>query len=156
MTEPVVYRINTATCGQLAEHLQRCDTQFVPELSARVDIGEYAKKIANRAVRLEAWSDDSLVGLVAAYGDDALRRIAFVTSVSVLRDWTGLGIGTRLMRDCVEYAKLNGLRRISLEVAVEQRLAVRLYEKCGFSAGETHGPYLSMHLDLEDGSDECA
>jgi ribosomal protein S18 acetylase RimI-like enzyme len=156
VTEEVIYRINSANAGRIAEHLRLCDAQFVPTLSARVDIGEYAQKIAGRAVQFEAWSDGSLIGLVAAYADDAIRRVAFITSVSVLSGWTGRGIGTRLMRDCIEYAKLNGMRKVRLDVAAEQTAAIRLYEKCGFSGGDARGAILGMYLEWEDGSDERA
>lgn len=148
MTEGVAYRTSTANAGRIAEHLRLCDAQFAPRLSTRVDIGEYAQKIADRAVRFEAWSQGSLIGLVAAYADDVAHRIAFITSVSVSTGWTGLGIGTRLMRDCIEYAKLNGMREVHLDVAAGQTAAVRLYEKCGFSGGETRAGLLRMHLEL--------
>jgi ribosomal protein S18 acetylase RimI-like enzyme len=156
MTEGIAYRINSASAGGIAEHLRLCDAQFAPKLSARVDIGEYAQKIADRAVRFEAWSEGSLIGLVAAYADDVVHRIAFITSVSVSSGWTGLGIGSRLMHDCIEYAKLNGMREVRLDVAAGQRAAVRLYEKCGFSGDEARAGFLRMHLELEGESDERA
>jgi ribosomal protein S18 acetylase RimI-like enzyme/SAM-dependent methyltransferase len=149
LTDAVLYRRDAADLGQIAGHLQRCDARFVPRLSARVDLDEYAQKIFERAERFEAWSEGSLVGLVAAYCNDAARGMAFITSVSVLGDWGGRGIGTRLLRDCVTYAKLKAFRTISLEVGVSQRAAIRMYERCGFAAGETRGVFLVMHLDLD-------
>jgi len=146
----VVYGINAAAAGQIAAHLQSCDTRFVPALSTRVDIGAYAQKIGALAVRFEAWSDGVLVGLVAVYANDPASRIAFITSVSVQDGWTGLGIATRLMRDCVGHAKRQGFRKISLEVAVDERRAIRLYERHGFSRGEINGAVLNMHLDLQE------
>jgi len=149
LTEHKAYRMNAASAAQIAAHLHSCDARFVPALSTRVDIAAYAQKIVDRAVRFEAWLDDALIGLVAVYANDPASRIAFITSVSVRDDWTGLGVGAHLMRDCVGYAKHHGLRKISLEVAVEQRSAIRLYEKHGFSRGEINGAFLDMHLDLE-------
>lgn len=140
--------MNTASAAQIAAHLQSCDARFVPVLSTRVDIGAYSQKIVDRAVRFEAWVDDALIGLVAVYANDPTRRTAFITSVSVSDVWSGFGIGTRLMQDCVGYAQQQGFREISLEVAHEQRSAVRLYEKHGFTRGEMRGAVLSMHLDL--------
>jgi ribosomal protein S18 acetylase RimI-like enzyme len=145
----VVYEMNAAGVAEVAAHLQSCDTRFVPALSTRVDIDAYAQKIVDRAVRFEAWSDGALVGLVAVYANDAASGIAFITSVSVLDGWTGRGIGTRLMRDCVGHAQRHGFRKISLEVATEQRPAIGLYEKHGFGRGEMSGAVLNMHLDLE-------
>jgi ribosomal protein S18 acetylase RimI-like enzyme len=145
----VVFGMNAATAADIAAHLQSCDSRFLPALSTRVDIGAYAQKIVDRAVRFEAWSGTVLVGLVAVYANDAASGIAFITSVSVQDGWTGGGIGTRLLRDCIDHAKQHGLRRIRLEVATKQRPAIRLYEKHGFSPGEMSGAFLDMHLDLE-------
>ncbi|MEA3133471.1 MAG: hypothetical protein QOG17_1317 [Gammaproteobacteria bacterium] len=147
----VTYLANQATAAQIGDHLARCDSQFVPVLSGRVDIAEYARKIASSASRWEAWSGDTLVGLVAVYGNDQERRTAYVTSVSVLEKWTGKGIATTLMRSAVAYSKLQGHRRISLEVAREHRSAIHLYEKCGFSVGEGNGPFVGMSLDVATG-----
>jgi ribosomal protein S18 acetylase RimI-like enzyme len=148
-TDSIAYRINSATVEQVAQHLAQCDAYFVPILSGRVDLNVYAMKICSNAVRFEAWSDDLLVGLLAAYCNDPERRIAYITSVSILVDRTGKGIATRLLRCCVEYVKLHRLRRISLEVTRDHRPAIHLYEKCGFSVGETNGALITMNLDLE-------
>jgi ribosomal protein S18 acetylase RimI-like enzyme len=147
--ESIVHLLNIATVERLAEHLAKCDEYFVPPLSTRVAVPEYALKIWSNAVRFEAWSDDVLVGLLAAYCNDPERRLAYITSVSVLRDWTRAGVATRLLRRCVEYAKLQGLRRVSLEVTSDHLPAVRFYEACGFSTGETSGRFVKMNLDLE-------
>jgi len=147
--ELISYLIDTGTVERIAGHLAKCDAYFVPTLSSRVVLPDYALKICTDAVRFEAWSDDVLVGLVAAYCNDRERFHAYITSVSVLTEWTGGGVATRLLLNCVEYAKLHGLRRISLEVASGHASAIRLYEKCGFLVGETSGPFIKMNLDLE-------
>ena len=98
MSAAIEYRLNMASAAQIAEHLLRCDADFVPPLSGRVEIRDYAQKIASKATRFEAWSGGTLVGLVAAYCNDRDKRIAFITSVSVLREWTGKGIAARLMK----------------------------------------------------------
>jgi ribosomal protein S18 acetylase RimI-like enzyme len=141
---PVAYSINTASVEQIGRHLRRCDAQFVPVLSGRVEIEPYAEKISAHAARFEAWAGDELIGLVAAYCNDAQRRFSHITSVSVLEEYSGRGIASRLLRDCIDYAKLEGVHQISLEVAAEHRAAVRLYERCGFSAAGTNGAFLKM------------
>jgi ribosomal protein S18 acetylase RimI-like enzyme len=148
-TQAIAYRINTATVERIALHLKDCEARFVPILSGRVDVNAYAAKIGGNAVRFEAWSDDVLVGLLAAYCNDRERRVAYITSVSVLEQWSGGGIATRLLQRCVEYVKLQRLRRISLEVAGGHASAIHLYEKYGFTAGETNGSMIKMNLDLE-------
>jgi ribosomal protein S18 acetylase RimI-like enzyme len=148
MIAVVEYLSNKASEVEIAEHLSRCEADFVPPLSGRLEINDYAKKIASKAMRFEAWSDGRLVGLVAAYCNDQEKRIAYITSVSVLREWMEKGIAAFLMRQCIEYAKTSGMRQIGLEVAEGNTLAIALYEKSGFLAGKTNAPFVSMILNI--------
>lgn len=149
MSEAIEFGLNKASEAQIAEHLLRCDTDFVPPLSGRVEISDYAKKIASKATRFEAWSGDKLVGLVAAYCNDWEQRVAHITSVSVLREWMGQGVAAHLVGQCVEHAKVSGMRQISLEVANDNAPAIGLYEKSGFIAGKTKAPFVTMELYLK-------
>jgi ribosomal protein S18 acetylase RimI-like enzyme len=149
----VEYLLNNASAAQIAEHLLRCDADFVPPLSGRVKISDYAEKIANRAARFEAWSDGALVGMVAAYCNDREKGIAYVTSVSVLREWVGRNIAAHLMNQCVEHAKALRMNQVALEVAGDNVRAVRLYEKCGFIAGRVRAPFIDMNLYLKGGEE---
>jgi ribosomal protein S18 acetylase RimI-like enzyme len=149
MNALVEYRLNTASKGEIVEHLQACDAVFVPPLSGRVEIGGYAQKIANKATRFEAWSKGTLVGLVATYFNDGETFIAHITSVSVLKAWTGKGIAAELMQQCVEHANTLGMRQIGLEVASDNAPAIKLYEKKGFVAGKTDAPFRAMNLYLK-------
>ena len=149
MNATIQYHLNKASTVEIAEHLRRCDADFEPRLSHRVEISSYAQKIVSKAMRFEAWSGGTLVGLVAAYCNDHEKRIAYVTSVSVLRAWTSQGIAARLVGQCVEYAKTSGMRQISLEVASDNTRATTLYEKTGFVAGNGNAPFITMDLCLE-------
>ena len=116
MSVAVEYLTNKASVAEIADHLLRCDTDFVPPLSGHVEIIDYAKKIADLAMRFEAWAGGTLIGLVAAYCNHQESRIAYITSVSVLRAWMGKGIAARLMGRCIEHAKASGMQQIGLEV----------------------------------------
>ncbi len=142
---------NKASAEQIAEHLSRCDADFMPSLSGRVEISDYAKKIAGKATRFEAWSGGTLVGLVAVYCNDQEMRIVYITSVSVLKEWKGKGIAARLMKQCIEHAKALGMQQISLEVAGDNTTAIKLYEKNGFVAGTANTPLVGMDLYLRNG-----
>jgi len=153
MIAPVEYLSNKASGPEIARHLSRCDADFAPPLSSRVEITEYARKIAGKAARFEAWSGGALIGLVAAYCNDRERRIAYITNVSVLREWTGRGIAARLLRRCIEHARGTGMRRIRLEVESDNAPAIKLYARSGFIAGEAAPPFIRMDLYLGNGEE---
>ena len=136
MSVAIEYMSNRATEAEIVEHLSRCDADFLPALSGRVEINDYAKKIVSKATRLEAWSGGTLIGLVAAYCNDQERRIAYI-------------IAARLMKQCIEYAKALEMRQISLEVASDNAPALMLYEKSGFVAGKVNAPFATMNLFLK-------
>jgi len=151
MNTSIDFLLNEASSELVAEHLSRCDSDFVPPLSERVKIIDYAEKITSNATRFEAWSGGMLVGLVAAYCNDYVKRTAYITSVSRLAAWGGKGIASHLMKWCVDYVKALGMQQISLEVASDNKVAIELYEKIGFVAGKTKALFVTMNLDLENG-----
>src|SRR3954454_15831015 len=126
------YRCDTATSDEVHAHLTRCDADFTPPLSARLDLGDYAAKLAERAERFEAWDGGELVGLVAAYVTPGAPE-AFISNVSVVSELRGQGVAAALVSGCIDSARGSGATTIKLEVATADRAAGRFYEKLGFT-----------------------
>ncbi len=148
MNAPIEHRSNVATAAQIAAHLTRCDADFVPPLSGRVRIDDYAEKMATKAARFEAWAGGELVGLVSMYCDKGSLSPAFITNVSVLREWSGRGIASGLLKRCIAYARSLGAVRVVLEVASANAGAIRFYERCGFVGSGSGAPFVKMDLNL--------
>jgi ribosomal protein S18 acetylase RimI-like enzyme len=146
-----VYAQDRSHAADVLAHLRACDSRFVPPLCGRVDLNAYAHKIARHASRSEAWQGDALVGLVAIYANDFERRIAHVTSVSVLATHGGQGIAARLLSLGLAQARALGMRHATLEVARDNTPALRLYETFGFAQQNAQGAdtnWCTMTLDL--------
>lgn len=129
---PLEYRRDTATSDDVHAHLARCDADFTPPLSARLDLRGYAEKLAERAARFEAWDGGQLVGLVAAYVTPGAPE-AFISNVSVVSELRGQGVAAQLVAGCIDRARGAGVTTIRLEVATADRAAARFYEKLGFT-----------------------
>src|SRR5437763_6761786 len=132
------YRRDTATTADVHAHLARCDADFTPPLSARLDLGDYAAKLVKRAARFEAWDEGRLVGLVAAYVTPGAPE-AFISHVSVVSELRGRGVAAALVGDCIDRARRSGAATLTLEVATADRAAGRLYEKLGFTDRDPEG-----------------
>ncbi len=142
----VSFRIKTASEEDISSHLHCCSDHFIPPLIQRVDIEEYSKKIFDKAITFEAWHDRVLIGLVAAYINNANGCSAYITNVSVNLDFVGKGIATALMNKCLEYSKQSNMRHIALEVEKINYSALRLYEKLGFKEAKTRDSSVLMKL----------
>ena len=141
--------------ADILRHLIACDRGFVPPLSERVAIPEYARRLADTAARFEAWSGGELVGLVAAYCNAPDRQDAFISNVSVLPDWRKQGVAGRLVRDCIAFIGTAGFAQILLEVDANAVGAVRLYENTGFKQMRAQDSSLRMCLKLRKDDDHA-
>jgi ribosomal-protein-alanine N-acetyltransferase len=149
MNTPII-KTDTSDATDIENHLLECDVRFSPPLSLRVNLSEYAKKLAVLTDRFEAWDSDRLVGLVATYIRNSNQIEGFITSVSVCNDFEGQGIGSQLMQRCLASASAYGLTKLSLEVAEQDVRAFEFYLKFGFqSIGTGKSGYIKMTLPLK-------
>jgi ribosomal protein S18 acetylase RimI-like enzyme len=144
----ISYKHNTATNEDIYKHLVLCQNQFIPPLSKTVDIAEYSKKIQNLATTIEAWDKEILVGLVAVYCNDFSKKNAFITNVSVMPKYTGMGIAINLMNTTVAHVKTFNFESILLEVNKNNINALMLYKKCNFETDNNFEDIIKMKLTL--------
>lgn len=143
-----VYREKTASKEDIHGHLRACNHDHQPPLERKVDLLEYAGKIFENAETFEAWSDGALVGLVAAYLNDASGRKGYITNVSVTREFMGRGVALRLMGMCLERAAGRGIEVMALEVTRASAAAIAMYRKLGFEESRDKAHSIMMQLSL--------
>lgn len=142
------YLRDAATAAEIERHLAACDAGFVPPLTARVCLADYARKLERRAARFEAWAGGELVGLVAAYCDGAAGPLAYVTNVSVVPRVRGAGVADRLMVLCLEHAAALGFGSAELRVGAANARALRFYARHGFARIADEGGELLLRRTL--------
>lgn len=126
-----VYKVDTASFKDVENHLKACNDNFTPPLDEKVDITEYSKKIAEKAITFESWHAERLIGLVACYFNEPEKK-GFITNVSVLHEYGGKGIASILMKNSLMYAKENDFETVELEVNETSQNAISLYKKFDF------------------------
>lgn len=87
------------------------------------------------AYPLSAVVDGEVVGQLTlhTYPNSPRRRHMGDLGMAVRDDWQGRGVGTALMRACVDLAdKWLNLHRLELDVYVDNEPAIRLYKNFGF------------------------
>jgi len=77
--------------------------------------------------------DDRIVSLLS-FSAFRRKRVSHSgeLSLSVLKDYWGLGIGSAMMETLIEWARKKGIVRIQLEVLEDNERAINLYKKFGF------------------------
>lgn len=123
---------NQSSKEDILEHLLECDQSFVPPLSNRVELSEYALKLFRNAERFEAWYMNKLIALVAVYANNLADKTAFITSVSVMPDHMGKGLADKLLRTSFKQLKAKSFQKVFLEVSPFNEKALNLYKKLGF------------------------
>jgi DNA-binding MarR family transcriptional regulator/GNAT superfamily N-acetyltransferase len=98
------------------------------------------------------------IGCVLLARDDPKAKKADVARIRLLLldpDARGMGLGRRLVEECIRFAKAKGYRRITLWTHQELTAARAIYAKAGFvkTGEETHDdwgrPAVSEYWDLE-------
>jgi ribosomal protein S18 acetylase RimI-like enzyme len=147
-TNQTKYKIKTATEKDILAHLMERNNSFSPPLAERIDLKEYSRKIFEKSITFEAWRDYLLVGLIAAYFDENFGHSAFITNVSVLQGFTGLGIASELLNKCIGYARKKNFREIKLEVNKDNDHAINLYKRFDFISDGTRDDFLKMKIEI--------
>ncbi len=143
------YTVGESSAQEIYFHLKECGRDFVSSLEEKVSLRSYCGKIRRKAVTLEAWDADTLVGLIAAYFNDPDGEIGYITNVSVIKALEGKGIASCLVGLCIDYAREYGFNTIHLEVKRSNTRAISLYNRFRFVVRETDDlEIMQMELDI--------
>ena len=140
----LVYRVMSASREQIRAHLEICNGNFLPPLSSRVDLFDYSSKLFDKSVSFEAWDGSVLVGMLNAYFNDTDNRSGFITNVSILKQYLGQGIASKLLQMGLKHACDHDFSVLRLEVSRDNNPAKRLYLMAGFKTVEESGDILLM------------
>ena len=146
--EQITYKIKTTTEEQLYFHMVECNNCFYPPLDERVNIRDYSKKLFDKSTTFEAWVENKLVGCVAVYFNTE-NNYAYISNVSVVKEYMGFGIASVLLKNCIQQTKTYQLNQIILEVNKQNIPAINLYKKLDFKQFDIKNELLIMKLNLD-------
>ena len=109
-----------------------------PPFASPEQVRKYLESPCN-GHRLVAFAGDILVGQVDVQQYAGRQSHAGTIGLGIHDDWTGRGIGTRLMTEIVTVAdRWMGLRRLKLTVQTDNAPAIAIYKRHGFTIEGTH------------------
>ena len=95
-----------------------------------------SKKSYNRVIRFGGM----VVGYIVTW---TIYDEVHILNVAVHPDFRNMGLGERLLRECISHSAGNGMKYAILEVRVSNTKARNLYEKMGFRVIHTRRKYYS-------------
>ncbi|MBE0391148.1 N-acetyltransferase [Flavobacterium sp. PL002] len=116
---------------QIIELFKNLNTEFIMNFS---DIGleNYVEKIIKKASIISIIKNDILIGFIAYYDNEPNKEMAFLTMIIVKEEFENLGYGKSLLEFSLKEIIGKGFKKYGLKVHVENKYAIRLYEKYGF------------------------
>lgn len=130
------FSINLSDKHQIKDHLLRMDTDFQTTVNSRVDLDEYAEKVATKATRFELFDNENLVALIAGYINQEAQFI-FVTLYSIEKEYRGtrtfLGLYGKLLK-FIEERNANELviKEIHAESDKDRHTQILVWKRLGF------------------------
>lgn len=135
---------------RISSFLKAIDEIMIPRLSQRVDINEYACKLACNADTIFIKKEGEDIGSCSLYCNCCN---AFISSIAVKKEFVNNHIATKLLEEVIQHAKGRECVKISLEVYNKNIAAVRLYQKAGFCIVNKNGSWEKMEINLKNGED---
>ena len=126
--------------------LNQFDSVFVHMREKVRDYDLYAKKLAERALIYRVQEKEETCGLVVMYANDTITSVAFVTLFGLLPEWQGKNLGKEMMDFCCTKAKASGMKKIRLEVDLDNYRAITFYTRNGFIPSGTCSA-MSMYME---------
>jgi len=124
--------------------LLKCNNDFFPELSTRVNIPDYASKLYNNSILIVAKANNKQIGLTAFYANNFEEYKAFLSNINVVPSFQGKGIANTLIEMMIKYLKSNGFKEVSLEVHENNNKAILTYQKFGFHVIQRRNDFIIM------------
>lgn len=125
----------TIEVERLTSFLNDIDEDFIPPMSKKISIPDYAQRLKDKAELLIALSGDQVVGLVGFYCNDPARKNGYLSILGVKKEFRQSGIGTKLLQTAIDTIRGTGIEKILLETVVAE-LKAPFYAKHGFEITE--------------------
>jgi ribosomal protein S18 acetylase RimI-like enzyme len=154
--EFVELRNNILNQDLLTNFFVEVNNYFIPTLSHRIlnksdgvtDFSEYSKKVLKLAKCLVILENNQINGIVIIYTNDSINKKSYIPILAVKKESQGKGYSKKLMGKAIEKARLEGMKEVIVKTWSENKIAIKIYERLGFSVIEERGNGISLKLKI--------
>ncbi len=145
----ITIKNDSITLDELISIHIKCDDDFIPKLSSRVNIVEYCNKLFKKSKIISLHKGEMVVGILAIYCNDTFAKEAYISSICLLKDFRGLGYSSILMEKAIKIAKEKNFKFIKLEVGKNNEPAINLYKKFGYKKTDEKSETIIMVYEIQ-------
>lgn len=124
--------MDKVTVKMIEDFLYDVDKDFPVNLSKKVDLENYAKKLYEKATICCEIDDNMIIGMVAGYTDNIVDDMAYISLVGVRENYRGNGIASKLINRFVNIAKNKNINKIHVYTDSRNKNAISMYINLGF------------------------
>lgn len=124
--------------------LQLQETSFISDYATKRTLRRYLNKAGGINI-ISRDGDIATSCTVSSFQPQFAALRLYILAVHP--SYRGGGLGSQVLRALLERAQANGIRTVSLEVAAENHVAIRLYESLGFVGHHILKSYYSNGSD---------
>lgn len=148
MEDCVVYE-NATSHEEIESVMINCSSDFFDQsINNPETIQTLALKFAEYGTFISARKEDKIAGFVAFYANDEIKCRGFLSMIIISHQFQGYGIGSGLLRRCIEQCKKSGMTTLRLEVNEKNERAILFYKKNGFKEISKKDFSLFLEKDL--------
>ncbi len=130
--------------NRLNKILEKLDKTFIPILSERVNINEYAQKLARSAEIFYVIKDGQDIGNCAVYLNETN---GFISSIAIKPEYTRMHLGETLWKAVRKLAISKKIYTITLKVYEYNHNAYFFYKQIGFSVLSKENKWIIMQIN---------
>ncbi len=132
-------------CKRILQFLREVDEYFIPSLSSRVNIDEYAIKLSLNAHTLFLKQGLNDVASASVYCN---KRDAYLSSIAVKKEFFHQGLGSRLMQETMDHCRREKCRCLRLQVFNNNEKSIDFYTRCGLMIEKNSADFTYMMTEL--------
>ena len=112
--------------------LKKNNRSHYEKLSDIVDLDAYAKKLSEKAMHFTLYDKEKLIGFSACYFNDDMSKVGYISGISFLEGYRGLGLGGKLLKHVIVYGKQNLFKEINIKPDCNNSVLINFFIKNGF------------------------
>lgn len=132
---------------KLLKYLEIFEICF-PHLKEKVNVCEYAEKLAQNAENYIMFSQNKPIGITCFYANDSINFCGYITLIGIMPDTQKGGFGKQLMDFTLLKMQDNGMKKVKLEVDSDNKNAQGFYYHLGFETDKENEKSLYLIKEI--------